>query len=203
MNQIITSFTLIILSINTAYACYKKPFTSTEINDYPIERVLSQNGNYLLEMYPAKWIKQGNDFNRITDAIAIVYDVAKDGRMTKLWETKGIYPATYNPKRDSYFPNKYSHYISNDGNKIVSILESRVIRDKTSPLVLIKGKLGAWHRISHDQIKAASIYSCRMHFFRSHELMQNDDLKLENLVASDQLGKSWLIKTDTGQLIRN
>lgn len=198
MRKIILGMALFMLS-NVSVACYKPPIKLTDLNNQPIVRVMSQNGKFLLEMHPAKWSGEKPNFIKLKESLGIVYSVAEDGLMSALWKMKGIYPRRYQPMKNPLHYESLTHYLSNSGNKIISILDKGF---RSKALITVFDRSGTIKIETNERLKGKKIWGCGMVFFQSHTTTPEGNIELKTHGVSRLSAKEWLLSMDSGELKR-
>lgn len=164
-------------------------------------------------MHPAKWSernkkrwsRKNEKFTVIKESLGIVYNVAEDGLMTPAWEVEGIYPRRYISGMFPYFPEQFTFYVSNDGNKVVSITKKRM---KTKELISIYDRSGIVTKLTKADFKASlfSVHHCGgIDILGSTHLWADDILELTARVKGNKqiVYENWKMSVHTGKLIKS
>jgi hypothetical protein len=180
-----------------------------------VERVMSQNGNYLLEMHPAKWGKVGDHFVKSRKSKGIVYSVAKDGLLTYLWEANDVYNRHYDLHVNSHWYDNLEHFITNDGKKIVSVVTRKKLNRKThgninnitDTFIKLIDKSGVLLAVGNDKLQGQIWYGGRLMLLKSYNMNESDNLHFTSYGLPDKTkpssawpDKEWVLDTKTAQL---
>lgn len=192
---------IFLMSSNASVACYRNKLTVGQLNHHSVERVMSQNGKFLLEMYPAKWSGKNENFIKLRESLGVVYSVAQDGLMEKLWSMKGLYSVRYEPENDSRSGDNLTHYLSNDGSKVVSVLNGDNWSTNNS-LLVVYDESGVINEITSDQLGGLVVYRCLTSRIATHRVTSENNIELKTFGSSSWPVKKWLLSMDSGELKR-
>ena len=180
MLKVLSMLTLLTIS-NTSNACSPRPISLAALNKPTIQRVMSQNGKYLLEMHPAKWSGAYRKIKKVKNSFAVVYSIAADGLMTQSWRIDDIYPMQFKPDATPYQQNQLAHYVSNNGKNIISVMQSLGILGLSKrDLITVYDQSGVQNKLSHSQLTGKFFWSaCKKTFLKSHKLLPNNIVELK------------------------
>ena len=210
MQRLLLGVTLTALC-NVSYSCYSPPVKIAELNGQPIVRILSENAKFLLEMHPARWLEknkerwspQNDKFTITKESLGIVYRVAEDGLMTPIWEVEGTYPQGFKKGMFPYHPERYTFYVSNDGSKIIRVIDKHT---NSKSLISIYDQSGSLKKITYASIFMMKIKNLRfVHHcggskpFQSHYLRAEDILEFQPLQRA-KASETLEISIHTGEL---